>query len=91
MQQLGGTLTFFNLTAGQPESLQAKLIMPEPTDFVKGLPEVSIIHPAGGGQLDATRAVNGFIEDGFFVGQPKELLQLLLNLAAKADEARRES
>jgi hypothetical protein len=42
-------------------------------------------------QLDATGAINGFIEDGLFIGQPKELLQFLLNLAAEADEARRES
>src|ERR1700740_1672318 len=89
--QPGGTLTFVNLADNQPESLQANLIMPEPTDFIKGLPEVSIIRPTGAGQLDATGAINGFIEDGLFIGQPKELLQFLLNLAADADEAGRES
>lgn len=89
--QPGGTLTFVNLAVGQPESLQANLIMPEPTDFIKGLPEVSIIRPTGAGQLDATGAINGFIEDGLFIGQPNELLQFLLNLAAEADEARRGS
>ena len=89
--QTGGTLTFVNLAIGQPESLQANLIMPEPTDFIKGLPEVSIIRPTGAGQLDATGATKGFIEDGLFIGQPQELPQFLLNLAAEADEARRES
>src|SRR6201998_1524614 len=89
--QPGGTLTFVNLAVGQPESLQANLIMPEPTDFIKGLPEVSIIRPTGAGQLDATGAIKGFIEDGLFIGQPQELQQFLLNLAAEADEARRES
>jgi hypothetical protein len=89
--QPGGTLTFVNLAVGQPESLQANLIMPEPTDFIKDLPEVSIIRPTGAGQLDATGAIKGFIEDGLFIGQPQELQQFLLNLAAEADEARRES
>src|SRR6201981_4034910 len=89
--QPGGTLTFVNLAQGQPESLQANLIMPEPTDFIKGLPEVSIIRPTGAGQLDATGAIKGFIEDGLFIGQPNELQQFLLNLAAEADAARRES
>ena len=89
--QPGGTLTFVNLAVGQPESLQANLIMPEPTDFIKGLPECAIIRPTGPGQLDATGAINGFIADGLFIGQPKELQQFLLNLAEEADEARRES
>jgi hypothetical protein len=88
--QPGGTLTFVNLADGQPESLQANLIMPEPTDFMKGLPEVSIIRPTGPGQLDATGAIRGFFADGLFIGQPPELEQFLLNLAAEADAARRE-
>jgi len=88
--QPGGSLTFVNLAVGQPESLQANLIMPEPTDFIKGLPECSIIRPTGPGQLDAKGAINGFISDGLFIGQPKEFNQLLLHLAEEADEAKRE-
>ena len=88
--QPGGTLTFVNLAVGQPESLQANLIMPEPTDFIKGLPECAIIRPTGPGQLDATGAINGFIADGLFIGQPKEFIQLLLQLAEEADGAKRE-
>src|SRR3984957_4435247 len=87
--QPGGTLTFVNLAVGQPKALQANLIMPEPTDFIKGLPECAIIRPTGTGQLDATGAINGFIADGLFIGQPKELQQFLLNLAGEAGEARR--
>ena len=89
--QPGGKLTFVNLAMGQPEALQANLIMPEPTDFIKGLPECAIIRPTSAGQLDATGAINGFIADGLFIGQPKELQQFLLQLAEDADEARRES
>jgi hypothetical protein len=88
--QAGGSLTFINLALGQPESLQANLIMPEPTDFIKGLPECAIIRPTGPGQLDARGAIDGFIADGLFVGQPKEFIQLLLHLAAEADGAKRE-
>ena len=88
--QIGGLLTFENLAVGQPESLQGNLIMPEPTDFIKGLPECSIIRPTGPGQIDATGAINGFIADGLFLGQPKEFNQLLLHLAEEADEAKRE-
>jgi Ferritin-like domain len=88
--QTGGSLTFVNLAVGQPESLQANLIMPEPTDFIKGLPECAIIRPTGLGQLDAAGAINGFIADGLFIGQPKEFNQLLLHLAEEADQARRD-
>jgi hypothetical protein len=88
--QAGGTLNFIDLTKNQPESLQANLIMPEPCDFIAGLPEVSIIRPTGAGQLDAVGAINGFIADGLFIGQPREFLQLLLELANEADQAERE-
>jgi hypothetical protein len=85
-----GSLTFQNLALNQPESLQANLIMPEPCDFIDGLPECSIIRPTGAGQLDAVGAINGFIADGLFIGQPKEFNELLLHLAQEADEARPE-
>lgn len=85
-----GSLTFPNLTENQPESLQANLIMPEPCDFIRGLPECSIIRPTGAGQIDAVGAINGFIADGLFINQPKEFLDLLLDLAHEADQAKRE-
>jgi hypothetical protein len=88
--QPGGVLTFVNLTENQPESLQANLIMPEPCDFIKGLPECSIIRPTGAGQIDALGAINGFIADGLFIGQSKEFIQLILEMAHEADEAKRE-
>ena len=41
-------VTFTDLTTGQPETLQANLIMPEPCDFIsKSLPKCSIIRPTG--------------------------------------------
>ena len=89
-QQSGGELVFVDLTKNQPESLQANLIMPEPCDFIKGMPECAIIRPTGAGQLDAVGAINGFFADGLFIGQPQEFQDLLLNLANAADQATRE-
>lgn len=88
--QVGGSLTFVNLADNQPESLQANLIMPEPCDFIRGLPECAIIRPTGPGQIDALGAINGFITDGLFIGQSKEFIQLILDLAHDADQAERE-
>jgi hypothetical protein len=87
--QPGGALTFVDLTQGQPESLQANLIMPEPCDFIPGLPQCAIIRPTGPGQLDALGAINGFIADGLFIGQSREFIQLILELAQEADQSLR--
>ena len=85
------TVTFIDLTTGQPETLQANLIMPEPCEFIRrGLPACSIIRPTGPGQLDATGVINSFIADGLFRGQPPRFLQLITSLASAADAAERE-
>jgi hypothetical protein len=85
------TVTFVDLTTGQPETLQANLIMPEPCEFIRrSLPACSIIRPTGPGQLDATGAINSFIADGLFRGQPPQFLQLITSLASAADAAERE-
>jgi hypothetical protein len=85
------TVTFIDLTTGQPETLQANLIMPEPCDFIsRNLPPCAIIRPSGPGQLDARGAINSFIADGLFRGQPPQFLQLITSLASAADAAERE-
>jgi hypothetical protein len=85
------TVTFTDLTTGQPETLQANLIMPEPCQFIRrSLPACSIIRPTGPGQLDATGVINSFIADGLFTGQPPQFLQLINSLAQAADAAQRE-
>ena len=86
-------ITFVDLTKNQPETLQANLIMPEPCDFISAsLPQCAIIRPTSPGQLDATGAIKGFIADGLFIGQQrsKEFQDLILDMAAEADAARRE-
>jgi hypothetical protein len=87
----GATVTFVNLAQGQPETLQANLIMPEPCDFIrKDLPKCAIIRPTGPGQIDAVGAIKGFLSDGLFIGQPQPFQNLLLEMAEEADEASRE-
>src|SRR5437899_3483346 len=84
-------VTFKDLTTGQPEQLQANLIMPQPCEFISpNLPACAIIRPTGPGQLDATGAINSFIADGLFRGQSPRLLQLIDSLASAADAAQRE-
>jgi hypothetical protein len=86
------TVTFADLTTGQPETLQSNLIMPEPCEFISpNLPPCAIIRPSGPGQLDARGAINSFIEDGLFQGQSAQFLQLINSLARAADAARREN
>jgi hypothetical protein len=86
----GATVTFTDLTKNQPETLQANLIMPEPCEFISpGLPACAIIRPTGPGQIDAVGAIQGFIKDGLFIGQPTEFTDLLLGMAQEADAARR--
>jgi hypothetical protein len=85
------TVTFDDLTTGQPETLQANLIMPEPCEFISpNLPACAIIRPSGPGQLDATGAINSFIADGLFRGQSAQFLQLINSLARAADAAERQ-
>lgn len=88
----GATVTFADLTTGQPETLQANLIMPEPCQFLDpAFPPCAIIRPTGPAQIDAEGAIHGFIDDGLFFGQSAEFTDFLLRLAREADEARRES
>jgi hypothetical protein len=86
----GATVTFTDLTSNQPDTLQANLLMPEPCDFIsQNLPPCAIIRPTGPGQIDAMGAIQGFMNDGLFIGQPDAFTQLLLDMAAAADQAGR--
>jgi hypothetical protein len=98
------SVTFSNLQDAQgetdPESLsgdtlQANLIMPEPTHFLNPkFGPVAIIRPTSTKLGGAQAAVNSFVKDGLFRGQKPlnnpELVRVLLQLAEEADEARRQ-
>src|SRR6202162_1825936 len=98
----GATVTFTTLANAKgetnPESLngdtlQANLIMPEPTHFLSTkFPPVAIIRPTSTKNAGAMAAVKGFVDDGLFIGQQNpEFLKLLYQLAEEADEARRQT
>jgi len=96
----GATVTFSTLSQAQgetgPESLngdtlQANLIMPEPTHFLDPtLEPVSIVRPTSTKLAGAVAAVQGFVDDGLFIGQSKQFTNLLFDLANEADQAKRE-
>src|SRR2546427_9743142 len=98
------TVNFSTLSAARGETdreslhgdtLQANLIMPEPTHFLdKKFGPVAIVRPTSLKLNGATAAVNGFISDGLFL-DPKTnkntgIVAVLLHLAEEADEGRRQ-
>jgi rubrerythrin len=96
----GATVTFSTLSAAQgetdPESLngdtlQANLIMPEPTHFIDpGLGPVAIVRPTSTKFGGAVASFQCFMNDGLFIGQPKHFFDLLFELANEADQATRQ-
>ncbi len=83
-------LTFPNFNKPANPLIQTNLIFPVPCEFISpDLPACAVIRPTSPGQIDAVGAINGFISDGLFLGQQAEFSELLLNLAAAADAAKR--
>jgi hypothetical protein len=72
------------------EDFQTNLIMPEPVPFLsRKFPVCSIIRPTEtrGAAMGAAKALAA---DGLFIGQSKQFVDLLLELAEEADQATRE-
>jgi len=97
----GANVTFTTLANAQgetdPESLkgdtlQANLIMPEPTHFLgKKFPPVAIIRPTSTKNGGAVASFQSFVQDGLFIGQKNpEFFRVMNQLAEEADEARRQ-
>src|SRR5246127_1116780 len=94
------SVSFSTLSAAQgetnPESLngdtlQANLIMPEPTHFIDpGLGPVAIVRPTSTKFGGAVASFQSFVDDGLFIGQPKHFFDLLFELANDADQATRQ-
>jgi Ferritin-like domain len=81
-------LTFPDFNATGNRLLQTNLIFPVPCEFISpNLPQCAVIRPTSPGQIDAVGAINGFISDGLFIGQPPKFSELLLDLAHAADAA----
>jgi hypothetical protein len=83
----GSVVTFVDLSKGQPQSLQANLIMPEPCPFLNtSLPICSIVRPTETTGA-AMGALNFLTAMGLFIGQVPAFFQLLVQLASEADAA----
>jgi hypothetical protein len=84
-------LVFPNLNAPPfgGEAFQTNLIMPEPCPFLsRNLPPCSIIRPTEtkGVAMDVVKFLTAM---GLFIGQPPAFFELLQDLAAEADNAKR--
>ena len=90
----GATVAFTTLADAQgetnPESLngdtlQANLIMPEPTHFLsRDFPPVAIIRPISTKNSGAVAALQSFVDDGLFIGQKnREFLKVLPSTSSR--------
>jgi hypothetical protein len=76
----------------QLELTQTNKIQPEPCDFLEGeaLPPCSVIRPTSTALGGAVATVNAFTADGLFDGQPQSFFDFAMELARRADSARRQ-
>jgi hypothetical protein len=82
--------TFPNLNDSGGEATQTNLILPEPCEFIPGLPPCSVVRPTLDSLAGARAAVRALTADGLFHGQSMEFMQFLHGLADAADAATRE-
>ncbi len=87
-----GGLTFPNFFTNPPNpSIQPSLIFPVPCEFIsRDLPRCAVIRPLLDDFAGAVATIKFFTDDGLFVGQTKEFLNLLQTLAVEADAASRQ-
>ena len=82
------TGTFFpNLNNSGGEATQTNLILPEPCEFIPGLPKCSVVRPTLDSNAGAMAAVRGLTADGLFNGQSAAFFRALRKLAREADAA----
>jgi hypothetical protein len=82
-------VAFPDLNKAGSESSQTNLILPEPTDFLAGFPEVSVIRPTLTQNSGAVAAVKSLTADRLFDGQSPEFFSTLMAMATAADAAHR--
>jgi hypothetical protein len=87
-----GGLTFPNFFTNPPNpTIQPSLIFPVPCEFISAdLPRCAAIRPLLDQFAGAVATIKFFTDDGLFVGQTKEFLNLLQTLAVEADAATRQ-
>jgi Ferritin-like domain len=83
-------LTFPDLSGNHDELVETNLILPEPTAFIDtDLPLCSVIRPSSTPNSGAVAAVKALTADNLFDGQSPQFFQAAMELAVKADAARR--
>jgi Ferritin-like domain len=80
--------TFPNLNTGS-EATQTNLILPEPCEFIPGLPDCSVVRPTIDALAGASAAVKALTADGLFDGQSDAFFDFIKRLAREADAATR--
>jgi hypothetical protein len=78
--------TFPDLNTGS-EATQTNLILPEPCEFIPGLPDCSVVRPTLDSLAGARAAVAGLTKDGLFDGQSQDFFAFIMQLARAADAA----
>jgi hypothetical protein len=81
--------SFPDLNKSGSEATQTNLIMPEPCEFIPGLPDCSVIRPTLDSNAGAMAAVNALTADGLFKGQSPAFFRAIKHLARAADAAQR--
>jgi hypothetical protein len=82
-------LTFPDLNASGGESTQTNLILPEPTQFLRNLPECSVVRPTLDEFAGAVATIKSFTADRLFEGQSPKFFNTVMQLAREADAAQR--
>jgi hypothetical protein len=80
--------TFPNVNTGS-EATQTNLILPEPCEFIPGLPACSVVRPTIDRLGGARAAVAALTKDGLFDGQTHAFFDHINRLAREADAAER--
>jgi hypothetical protein len=83
-------VTFPDLNANGSEATQANLILPEPTEFIEGLPVCSVVRPTLDEFAGAVATIKSFNADKLLYGQSSKFFRTVMDLARDADAAHRE-
>ncbi|MBV8911573.1 MAG: hypothetical protein JOZ05_00885 [Acetobacteraceae bacterium] len=83
-------VSFPNLNNSGGEATQTNLILPEPCEFIPGLPPCSVVRPTIDSLAGARAAVKALTDDGLFDGQLGDFFDFIKRLAREADDATRE-
>jgi hypothetical protein len=71
------------------QMFQTNLILPEPCEFIPGLPACSILRPTLSQNGGPVATIKAFTADNLFVGQPPAFFEQLMDIATAAEAAQR--